>query len=476
MQDTAVYVNHGLASLAGALRDKGFRPEILVLDSSAYRSGHWLKRVADENHILAGISIYSNQWQFAVAAARSLKQHCGIPVVGGGPHCSLFPEALASADVFDAFVVGEGEPILPLLADRARTRGRFGGIPGVWTRSATGNLVPALSESKLAELEALAEPAYDLYSRDVVLNYPGLMFSRGCPYSCSYCCNSAYRRRFGAVRARFLSPERAVQRARAFVARFQPTYLNFDDDTFTKNVRWMESFLQPYRRVIGLPFHCNARPETVTAKVCRLLKDAGCNTVSLGCESGSEELRTNVLGRRMRDDAIIRAADCIHEAGLNLATFNMVGIPGERWPDYLRTVALNRRLAPNKVQMTVYYPFRGTPLGDSCFERGLVKNNRRAASYFANTVLHLPGFRPWRVHLAQRMFKFLVFIRTAPGKACFELMKDTIKSLPFGHRFVQPWIRLKRLAARTGKGRKSANSCTRIYSAGGLVPTKRNML
>lgn len=445
MQDTAVYVNHGLASIGGTLRAGGFSPEIVVIDTPAYRSGQWLKRAAAERYILAGISVYSNQWEYAVEAARALHRHCGIPVVGGGPHCSLFPEAMADIDSFDAVVVGEGEEVIVSLAEHVSRGEPFTAIPGIWTRTSNGNPIPAGAAPVPADLDALAEPAYDLYSREVVLNYPGLMFSRGCPYNCSYCCNAAYREHLGAVKVRFFSPQRAVLRSEQYVSMFHPPYLNFDDDTFTKNPKWMALFLEGYRRSVGLPFNCNTRPESVTPEVCRLLKEGGCDTVALGCESGSEELRRTVLNRAMSDEVIIRAAESIHTAGLHLATFNMVGIPGERWSDYLKTVALNRRIVPEKVQMTVYYPFRGTALGDSCFERGFVRKNGTAASYFGRSVLRIPDFPAWQICIAQRLFKFLVFIKPAPVKAFFELAKDTVKALPFGHRLVQPWLRLKQL-------------------------------
>jgi len=444
MQDTAVYVNHGLASIAGTLRAAGLTPEILVLDTAAYRSGQWLERISTEEYILAGISVYSNQWEYAITAARALRLRCGIPVVGGGPHCSLFPEALIDADAFDAFGVGEGEKIIVDLAVRASNGESFAGMPGVWTRSREGGIIPGGAAPVPMDLDGLAEPAYDLYAREVVLNYPGLMFSRGCPYDCSYCCNSAYRARLGTVKVRFLSPERAVQCAERFVSQFHPSYLNFDDDTFTKNRRWMGSFLEGYRCSVGLPFNCNARPETVTREVCLLLKEGGCDTVALGCESGSEELRHSVLRRTMSNDAIIRAAETIHAAGLNLATFNMVGVPGEQWQDYRKTVALNRRIVPEKVQMTVYYPFRGTALGDSCFAAGLVAEDSAAASYFGRSVLRLPGFPAWQIRLAQRLFKFLVFVKYAPTKALYELGKDAVKALPFGYRLLKPWLWLKR--------------------------------
>jgi anaerobic magnesium-protoporphyrin IX monomethyl ester cyclase len=445
MQDTVVYVNHGLASLAGTLRAAGFAPKIEVVDTSSFRSGQWLERVAAQGYVMAGISIYSNQWGYSVAAARALRQSCGIPVVGGGPHCSLFPEALADTEAFDAFVAGEGEEVIAALARRAAHRESLAGLPGVWTKTSSGEIVPGGAAPAPADLDALADPAYDLYAQEVVLNYPGLMFSRGCPYNCSYCCNAAYKKRLGTVKLRFLSPERAVQRARQYVSLFQPPYLNFDDDTFTKDPRWMAAFLKDYRDAVGWPFHCNARPETVTPEVCRLLKDGGCDTVALGCESGNEELRRTVLNRRMSDEAIIRAADTIRAAGLRLSTFNMVGVPGECWSDYMKTVALNRRIRPEQVQMTVYYPFRGTALGDLCFKQGLVRQDGAAASYFAGSVLRLPGFPPWQIRLAQRLFKFLVFIRIFPAKAFFELAKDSIKALPFGHALIPQWLRLKRL-------------------------------
>jgi hypothetical protein len=153
------------------------------------------------------------------------------------------------------------------------------------------------------------------------------------------------------------------------------------------------------------------------------------------------------------DEAIIRASDTIRAAGLRLSTFNMVGVPGERWSDYLKTVALNRRIRPDQVQMTVYFPFRGTALGESCYDQGLVREDGAASSYFGGSVLRLPGFPAWEISLAHRLFKFLVFLRLSPLKACFELAKDTIKALPFGHHLLQPWLRLKRLLWHGNKAR-----------------------
>ena len=78
-----------------------------------------------------------------------------------------------------------------------------------------------------------------------------------------------------------------------------PDYLNIDDDTFTKNKMWLKDFLERYIKEINIPFNCNARPETVSIEVMKLLKESGCNIVSIGVESGNEELRKNILKRKI---------------------------------------------------------------------------------------------------------------------------------------------------------------------------------
>jgi len=59
--------------------------------------------------------------------------------------------------------------------------------------------------------------------------------------------------------------------------------------------------------------------------------------------------------------------------GLKTYSFNMIGIPGETEKTIQETINLNVRLKPDFMQITVFYPYLGTILGDRCLKEGLVK-------------------------------------------------------------------------------------------------------
>ena len=47
-------------------------------------------------------------------------------------------------------------------------------------------------------------------------------------------------------------------------------------------------------------------------------------------------------------------------------------MPGETEEMLWETINLNRKVKPTASGCNIFYPYRGTPLGDKCFEEGLV--------------------------------------------------------------------------------------------------------
>ena len=58
------------------------------------------------------------------------------------------------------------------------------------------------------------------------------------------------------------------------------------------------------------------RQSPVTEKKVALLKRMGCIAMSIGIESGNEELRKSVLSRRMSNDQIEQAISTIQSHGI----------------------------------------------------------------------------------------------------------------------------------------------------------------
>ena len=169
--------------------------------------------------------------------------------------------------------------------------------------------------------------------------------------------------------------------------------MSFDDDCFNKNPGWFKSFCSEYKEKIGIPYTCNTRPELLDSESAKLLKESGCKKINIGIESGDERLRRSILNRNIKDEQIIRAFDHARENELETMSFNMVGFPGETRESIKKTVELNKKIKPTYVQVSVFYPYAGTPLGELCREKAYIEDEKSLFTYFGEglSVLRLPG-------------------------------------------------------------------------------------
>ena len=148
------------------------------------------------------------------------------------------------------------------------------------------------------------------------------------------------------------------------------------DDIFGLNNKWREEFCGKYKSRIKKKFMILIRVEMANDSFFDMLKDAGCFRVFFGVESGNEKVRSKIMGRKMSNDEIINAFDLCHQRGLETLAVNIIGMPGESEEEILDTVKLNRKLRPTASGVNIFYPYRGTELGDKCFKEGLVDKER----------------------------------------------------------------------------------------------------
>jgi radical SAM superfamily enzyme YgiQ (UPF0313 family) len=152
-----------------------------------------------------------------------------------------------------------------------------------------------------------------------------------------------------------------------------PTSLVYvGDDTFGLNRKWRKEFLAEYRRRISKEFVCVLRVDVISDEFMRDLKEAGCCRISFGLESGNDYVRKEIMHRNMSNKQIIKAFDIVHRYGMKTNAINIIGVPGETEEMIWDTIRLNRRVKPTVSGVNIFYPYKGTKLGDKCFEEGLV--------------------------------------------------------------------------------------------------------
>jgi len=112
----------------------------------------------------------------------------------------------------------------------------------------------------------------------------------------------------------------------------------------------------------------------------------------------------------MTDERIAQAFEIIRKYEIKSASFNMVGFPGDHGA-IQETIALNQRIKPDLIQHTIFYPYRGTALGDLAHREGYVVRNGYP-TYFGRGTLDLP-----RVPAAEIERQALLFDTTSTRAA-----------------------------------------------------------
>jgi len=160
------------------------------------------------------------------------------------------------------------------------------------------------------------------------------------------------------------------------------------DDLFTLDEDWIEAFAEQYQKHINLPLYCHVRPGTVTPRMVKSLKKANCNSVFYGIDSGNEEMRYQLLNRRMKNDAIIESAKLLKENGIKLTTSSIFCLPDETKEQMLDTVNLVKAVKSDYAYTYIYYPFPNTESFDYCVKNNLIDKEIIAKIYDGEGSFH----------------------------------------------------------------------------------------
>ncbi len=406
---------NGIACLSAFMKKHGHTTRFLQISSKkCLRKISQIKKI---NPDLVLFSVCSNQWEVAKFLAKEIKASLKVKIFAGGPHPTVNPECLEESEYIDGVCRGEGEAPLLDLVNRISAGQSIEPVESFWIRNEKGVVKNEIAHL-LENLDELPLPDWSIFEESTVLEYPSFNFSRGCLFACRYCINSTLRRIYKnkGNYVRIKSPHRAIEEIKDKLTKYSLEMINFDDDVFMKDKKWVADFCNRYSKEINLPFNCNARPESIDRETCIALKNSGARMIGIGIESGDEEIRRNVLDRALNDEMIINAFKTAKETGLKTYSFNMVGIPGETKEKFNKTITINQVIAPDDLQLSIFYPFPGTPLGDFCKDNGLIKGNTEL-SYFNHSILKLKGFTVKEIEKSFDLFEYRVYMKRNFKKA-----------------------------------------------------------
>ncbi len=361
---------------------------LLYLSSVLRQSGHQVRLsiAAGEDPVavaqawkpdVVGYSVYTGSQAYYRDLNLQIKEAVDVVSVFGGPHPTYFPEFVEEPGV-DAVCIGEAEGAILDLVNAVEAGSPLTGIENWWFKR-NGRVEHNPIRPAEDNLDLLPFPDRELlFEVDEFTRQSGIkhfVTSRGCPYDCTYCFNHALAEiyRGKGKRLRQMSVDKVIQEVKWVQEHYPMQFVVFLDDLFIVYRDWLQELAERFPQEVGLPFFCNVRANLVTPEKIALLKQAGCASVGMGLETGNPRMRNEILKRNLSDEQILEASRLIHEAGIQLLTTNMVGLPGGSLENDFETLALNHACGPAYANAFLYQPYPRTELGEYAHQHGYVE-------------------------------------------------------------------------------------------------------
>lgn len=334
-----------------------------------------------------------------------------IPFIVGGSHATVVPEKAIDKKGVDIICRGEGELPLQELAKRIEKKESYYDIPSLWFKTPEDKIIKNKVGRPIEKMDNLPISDWSIIDErhrirpfeGVIKKYGWFEISRGCPFNCSYCINSKLHTiaREGGMHPgtyRFFKPEEIIKRMKEKKEQYGYEHISLADENMANMpVSDLEHLAELFKNEIGVSYFTQSRPECFVKnpEKAKIMAEMGCKIIGIGIESGSSWLRENILHRHMPDGIVETAVENLKNAGIMVAAYYIIGFPNETEEMVQQTIALHRKIRPERFSVRFLHPFPGTPIRNLCVENGYIKedyeNLIQDASFFTKPVLNLPS-------------------------------------------------------------------------------------
>jgi anaerobic magnesium-protoporphyrin IX monomethyl ester cyclase len=302
-------------------------------------------------------------------AADIKKINPAIKVVMGNIHPTVLPEETLKDPNVDLVVRGEGEFSFLEYLQALENRGDISKLAGISHRI-NGRYNHTINRPYENNLDVFPPVNWKLLT-DFNDSYhiEWILTSRGCPYKCVFC--SA--RSVSGFKYRYNSPQRVIEEVDAVVQDHGAKFFSFADDNFVvKKDRTREIC----KHLMERGYHktttwlCQTRADAVDEPLLELMREAGCEYISFGIETGTQRL-LDLIGKSVKIETIEKAVNMAHRVGIKTRGSFMLGLPTETREDSLATIDFALRLPLDIAKFNLAVPYPGTELLNMAIAEGL---------------------------------------------------------------------------------------------------------
>lgn len=368
----------GLLYLAGYLK-KYSRHQVFALDAQVEKLDYnqeFKRRIKQINPDLVGITAMTFTLIDVLKTINLIKEvNPRITIVLGGPHVHLFPEETINLKDVDFVIKGEGEISFFNLLEALEGRGDLAKINGLVYQkegeiinNPVADLIENLDELPFPDRQILPIKKYSsiLAGNRIVTT---MFTSRGCPFQCAFCDRPHLGKRF---RAR--SAQNVVDEMENCLNLGIKEILIYDDTFTVSRQRTIDICDEIVKRGLKFIWDIRARIDTVDEEVLRKLKQAGCERIHFGVESGTEKI-LKVLNKGICLEQVEKTFKWAKKIGIETLGYFMLGAPTETREDIEQTIKFAKKIKPDYVHITILTPYPGTVIYQQALAQGVIKSD-----------------------------------------------------------------------------------------------------
>ncbi|APR79820.1 Radical SAM domain protein [Minicystis rosea] len=360
-----------LPSIAGLLRAEGHQVRILDAVGPRVTVASLPREVRKFDPELVVVAVSTPTYPSDVRAVAELATWTKAHLTAIGVHVTATPEETLRGSRLHSVVRGEPEWTVADLVARLSDGGDLSSIPGLTFRNGDA-IVHNADRAFEPDLDALPPPARDLLPEEdyflPIFNRPYTLVvpTRGCPHHCTYCTAPLY---YG-KKLRRRTPEKVVDEIESILRRGTVRDIVMWSDTFTLDRAFVVDVCREIvRRKLDFNWMSNSRVDSIDADLAAIMRDAGCNGIAFGIESGVQEILDRVRKGTTVEQGRVAIAN-VKAAGISTLGHFILGLPGETPETIRRTIDYAKEIDPDWAQFYAATPLPGTTFREQAVKSG----------------------------------------------------------------------------------------------------------
>lgn len=220
---------------------------------------------------------------------------------------------------------------------------------------------------------------FPIPNRDLVIDkkfYPPSSFGlirggEGCIYNCNFCVAAG-------IPFRLRNPKNVVKEMTQVYTKYGTREFSFMMNSFLHSKKWAREVCNLIKKFkLDIIFGCHANENQLDRKIIKVLKSAGCYSLSIGLESGDCDILKK-MGKISNLDLKKpkKVAEMIKSNGMFLRTGFILSNPEETLGQMMESIQLLKEVKPDFFRVQFLVPFFGTKFYEKLKSKNLIKDEK----------------------------------------------------------------------------------------------------